>query len=345
MRECPNCGKTNMPTRKFCIRCGSKLAKMRKKTATPPPAADTHTGKVTTEASLRKTEMEKSEAPSPDTMSVTTGDRWVRPSEIARDRMRTTETKARKTELEKAQEAFARAEEVGIEETGTGVVETRMLRASEVRELMEAAPETLAEPEMEMQAPPPTMMEGSEPLPPEAAELAAPTAPSSTEIEERILGSKSGFVAPDAAKQDAALTRPEQTLPDVPTPSSIPTEFASSKYEGEPPQVPEVSQEATLTYDEISPEGAPEVGKPSSNKKPEMDYVTTCPHCGQVIGLDTFDYPKEVYSAMGEARLKQARFLVVQGKQEKAIEIALHELEKNPPQEPEFGQRPDRSLP
>lgn len=42
--------------------------------------------------------------------------------------------------MEKAREAFAKAEEVGIQEEGEGIVETRMLRASEVRELMERIP-------------------------------------------------------------------------------------------------------------------------------------------------------------------------------------------------------------
>jgi len=39
--------------------------------------------------------------------------------------------------MEKAKEIFAKADSVGIEESeGSGVVEPRMLRASEVRELM-----------------------------------------------------------------------------------------------------------------------------------------------------------------------------------------------------------------
>ncbi len=42
--------------------------------------------------------------------------------------------------MEKAKEAFARAEKVGIQEEGGDIVETRMLRASEVRELMQDMP-------------------------------------------------------------------------------------------------------------------------------------------------------------------------------------------------------------
>ena len=53
--------------------------------------------------------------------SPTTSDRMVRPSEVAKDRVRTSEPRI-KSELEKAKEAFARAEEVGIEEGTEGIV-------------------------------------------------------------------------------------------------------------------------------------------------------------------------------------------------------------------------------
>jgi len=59
---------------------------------------------------------------------VTTGDKWVRPSSVERDRLRTGQRHTGKTELEKAREAFAVADKADIE--------SRMLRASEVRELM-----------------------------------------------------------------------------------------------------------------------------------------------------------------------------------------------------------------
>ena len=72
-----------------------------------------------------------------DSAKVTTDDEWVRPSQISRDRVRTGSLSGSKSEMEKAMEVFAKAETVGIEEAdGSGIVEPRMLRASEVRELM-----------------------------------------------------------------------------------------------------------------------------------------------------------------------------------------------------------------
>ncbi len=72
-----------------------------------------------------------------DSAKVTTDDEWVRPSQISRDRVRTGSLSGGKSEMEKAMEVFAKAETVGIEEAdGSGIVEPRMLRASELRELM-----------------------------------------------------------------------------------------------------------------------------------------------------------------------------------------------------------------
>jgi hypothetical protein len=72
-----------------------------------------------------------------DGLSVTTNDQWVKPSQIKRERMRTTSSSRGKSEMEKAREAFAKAEKVGIQDEAGDIVETRMLRASEVREFMQ----------------------------------------------------------------------------------------------------------------------------------------------------------------------------------------------------------------
>ena len=88
------------------------------------------------------------EAPPPEKLSVTTGDKWVRPSEVSRDRLRTGERHTGKTELEKAREAFAVADGSDPEQ--------RMLRASELRELMAtppSAPAPRASPEPRISAP------------------------------------------------------------------------------------------------------------------------------------------------------------------------------------------------
>ncbi|MGD9381932.1 MAG: zinc ribbon domain-containing protein, partial [Candidatus Thorarchaeota archaeon] len=183
MKECAKCGKANLPTRKYCLRCGASLISAPKPDAqkpAPEPVAP--------------------ETP-PKDVSATSDDKWVRPSEVSTDRVRTSAPKA-KSELEKAREAFAKAEEVGIEEADSGIVETRMLRASEVRELLESAAE------FEAQPPPmpaqPEMTEPGAPPPP-----AAPPMPTPKTLEEGILGAKSSLV-------DKPAPPPEPTPPTEP---------------------------------------------------------------------------------------------------------------------------------
>jgi hypothetical protein len=248
----------------------------------------------------------------------TTDDQWVKPSEVSRDRVRTASGGARKTELEKAQEAFARAEDVGIDEDGTGIIETRMLRASEVRELLESA-STHATPEV----PAPMMMEGSEPLTPEEMELMQPTMPQPQALEEQILGTKSAFVG---AEEEVA-PQPEKQLD-----TEVSTGFSSARYEeaAEEPEIRMPDSMPTITAESLAPQPIPTtVPQPSTSEatatpvstgEEELDYVTICHNCGEPTNIDQFEYPVEVYSAMGAARLKQARFLVVQGKSDRANE-------------------------
>jgi hypothetical protein len=228
--------------------------------------------------------------------------------------MRTASSGRRKTELEKAREAFARAEEVGIEEEGTGVVETRMLRASEVRELLEASGGMEAETPVP-EALPPTMMEGSEPLPPEAEELMTPSVPKPEQVEEQLLGTKSAFVTTG--------DEPPPTLgasPDRHVPASPPAESPAMEWEAPPPATPAppevpVVQAETVLSTEVPM--TPAVASPEV----EIDMVTICQKCGEAVNIDMFEYPSEVYSAMGAARLKQARYLIVQGKSDEARKI------------------------
>ena len=204
MRTCAKCGKANLPTRKYCLRCGASLI-----SATEP------------EAPKASPQPEPVAPPTPpNQVSTTTADKWVRPSEISTDRVRKSAPKA-KSELEKAREAFARAEEVGIEEGDEGIVETRMLRASEVRELLESAAE------YEAQSP-------SMPAQPEAIEPGAPTQPAAPaiptpkDLEEGILGSQSSLVekpAPPVTPEPppAAPTPPGgPPAPAAPTPPAAP---------------------------------------------------------------------------------------------------------------------------
>lgn len=128
----------------------------------------------------------------------------VRPSRVETGRMRPAERHVEKTELEKAKEAFAKAEDVGIEEaTGEGIVETRMLRASEVRELMDNAASWAETQPLQ----PSGGMDGTE-------TPAPPPMPTSTDIERGILGEKSEFV-------EKPKPVPEPTLPQAEVPASL----------------------------------------------------------------------------------------------------------------------------
>ncbi|MHA2117878.1 MAG: hypothetical protein ACW98J_03070 [Candidatus Thorarchaeota archaeon] len=149
--------------------------------------------------------------PSKD-VSATTEDKWVRPSEVSTDRVRTSAPKA-KSELEKAREAFAKAEEVGIEEGDSGIVETRMLRASEVRELLESAAEFEAQPPP-MPAQPEMTEPGASPQP------AAPAMPTPKTLEEGILGAKSSLV--DKPAPPSAPTPPAEPIITPESPSAAP---------------------------------------------------------------------------------------------------------------------------
>lgn len=290
VRNCEKCGKANQPTRKYCIRCGSSLLKKAKKAA-PAPQPEV----------VQPAPTPVAPAPAPpvaETPSSTTSDAWVKPSEVSRDRVRSgSGIEKPKSEMEKAREAFAKAETVGIEEAdGSGVIETRMLRASEVKELLEG-PGMMPGGE---DIPAPTMMEGSEPLPPEATDMMPQVGPSATQIEESILGSKSAYV------DQVAEPEPEPT-PVVPVLEATTVEA---------PAAPA----SDTGFAAVAP--APDTPPSEPAAQPpdfEDDMVIACPDCGKVINVDMFEYPKDVYSSMGAARLNQARINVVQGKNDEAM--------------------------
>jgi hypothetical protein len=327
VKTCDKCGKANQPTRKFCIRCGSSLIKKEApKEKAPLPT-------------VPAPEVPEAPAPAaPETQPTSTADTWVKPSSVSTDRVRTAGGASRpKSEFEKAKEAFAKAETVGIDEAdGSGIVETRMLRASEVKELLEG-PGMMPGGE---EVPPPTMMEGSEPLPPEAAHLMPQGGPTQSQIEESILGSKSAFV--DQTPEPEPEPEPVVTPPGTEGPISpeVATGFSSAQYEmeGETP-VLEATTVPTPTDEPVAPTPAPTPtptpapapapaptpAAPEPKAAPRLDdddfdRVIACPDCGKVINIDMFDYPKDVYSKMGAARLKQARFFVVQGNPDEAMQ-------------------------
>lgn len=312
MRNCEKCGKANQPTRKYCIRCGSSLLKTAKKAApapqpvaqpAPPPAAPAPAPPVV-------------ETPAPKT-----ADAWVKPSEVSTDRVRSgSGVEKPKSEMEKAKEAFAKAETVGIEEAeGSGIIETRMLRASEVKELLEG-PGMMAGGE---EIPAPAMMAGSEPLPPGAEDMMPQVGPTPTQIEESILGAKSGYVEqppePEPVLPEAAVT------PGPPAAGGEPVVLEATTVEKPAAPVADTGFAAVAPTPDAQPEAVATV--PDS----EMDLVIACPDCGKVINVDMFEYPNEVYSKMGAARLSHARICVVQGKNDdamKAVRMARAMYEK-----------------
>jgi hypothetical protein len=120
------------------VRCGKSLLTSNVDIVTKQSTPTTNQP----EPELKRTQKISEVTPKPaaGTPNVTSGDQWVKPSEISRDRMRTASSSKGKSEMEKAKEAFARAEKVGIQDEEGAIVETRMLRASEVRELMQGIP-------------------------------------------------------------------------------------------------------------------------------------------------------------------------------------------------------------
>jgi len=132
LRTCASCGKANNPIRKYCTRCGKSLISVKEDKPTPAPTS------IVTETKIPDVQPPPGNTyAASDSVKVTTNDEWVRPSQISRDRVRTGSTSSGKSEMEKAKEAFAKADTAGVVEAdGSGIVEPRMLRASEVRELM-----------------------------------------------------------------------------------------------------------------------------------------------------------------------------------------------------------------
>ncbi|NWF97052.1 MAG: zinc-ribbon domain-containing protein [Candidatus Thorarchaeota archaeon] len=311
MQTCPNCGKANQPTRKYCIRCGASLLKPIKEAAPAPPKPKIEVpelGRVTTGASVKaqkEAAAGAAAAAAAEPPPPTTDDRWVRPSEVPRDRVRIASTTRGKSESEKAKEIFAKAMEYGIEESGSGVVESRMLRASEVRMLMESGSEQEPEPTPSPAVRPRPSSTTAATTPAEERQLSPSdqtrpveeAVPASARAEERILGSRSSFVRPGATAEEDLIA--EESSPAA-VDSAILGEFRSSRY---------------------SDEGADEAHVPTPAIESDMDLVSTCPKCGAVISKDMFEYAPEIYSAMGDARLKEARFMVVQGKYDEAQRI------------------------
>lgn len=243
MRNCPKCGRANQPTRKYCIRCGGLLLSVEQKPKTISSPTETHVAPEPVVKEVQPPASSTSEA------RVTTNDEWVKPSQVSRDRVRTADgTLKPKSELEKAKEAFARADKVGIEETGEGIIETRMLRASEVQELMgelESQRQTsVAPPPSAPATPPPSTMQVPPASPPPQS------APSRTEPIKP---------EPSAPVQETTKPPPEMIITPEPKPASPPQK----------PPMPDFSARAPST---AAPSAKP-VATPTKTSIPEIQSI------------------------------------------------------------------------
>ncbi len=246
MKTCASCGKANNPIRKYCVRCGKSLITVKDEKPSPTPKS------VVTETPIP--DIQSSPASSrdqyvpSDSADVTTEDEWVRPSQVSRDRVRSGTSSGVKSEMEKAREAFARAEGVGIDEAdGSGVVESRMLRASEVRELM--GEDAVLSPKPAPQAQPTT-----QPSP----------APATTQ---------------PAAKPPQQMAPPAQASPS-PTPAQQPAPTAKPVTQGAPPAAASPSIPAPAPMNKTEPpvtKSAPATPPPIPAKSPPPKPVTTSP--------------------------------------------------------------------
>jgi hypothetical protein len=267
MRTCPSCGKANNPIRKYCVRCGKSLlaSKVDESAKTPEP-------------SIKQPEIAETTRPETDmpqktvstTPSVTSGDQWVRPSEISRDRMRTTSSSRGKSEMEKAKEAFARAEKVGIQEEGGDIVETRMLRASEVRELMQDVSTQPQTPQQPIERTPSPSIQRSVNMAHEPPSSVAPkSAPMQTFAEKERVPVTPATPSPSSP----LITKPSGTMV---TPQKVPAaeEKQSSIMKEQPRMRPDIQS---------SPK-SPSIGPPTAALRPaprdtpvqEMDEILAC---------------------------------------------------------------------
>ncbi|MGY5880589.1 MAG: hypothetical protein RTV31_10070 [Candidatus Thorarchaeota archaeon] len=222
MRTCASCGKANNPIRKYCTRCGKSLISLKEdKPSSTPTSVVTETPIPDIQPTVSSPEDTYVRS---DSVKATTDDEWVRPSQVSRDRVRSRVTSSGKSEMEKAKEAFARAEGVGIDEAdGSGIVETRMLRASEVRELMgegavisqEPAPPTQPAPQAVPTLQPTAPTTPPPQTPPPATSTPSPTAPP---------------VTPSTPSVAEPTPQPDPT-PAAPAPSIIPAMPTTNKFE------------------------------------------------------------------------------------------------------------------
>ena len=250
MRTCASCGKANNPIRKYCTRCGKLLLILKDDKPSPTPASIVTETQIPDVPPIDSVLGEKYVAS--DSAKVTTNDEWVRPSQVSRDRVRTGSTSSGKSEMEKAKETFAKAETVGFEEAdGSGIVEPRMLRASEVRELMSEGSvlpqETVPKPAPPV-VPPVATPPPLSPEPPQTTPYVAPPTPPVPDAEPEVIPEVGPKAAP-APSMNKLEPLEEKATPSIETPPPAPRTTI------EPPiQEPVVTSAASISLDTRVPE-------------------------------------------------------------------------------------------
>ena len=296
-----------MLTRKYCMNCGASLLTYGRKQESTKKYSVLHDSRIITRRppTIRR---EPEDTKPWDSFEISTDDNFVKPSEIAKDRIRHLRTpRTADSELEKARLAFERADAVGIDESGTGVIETRMLRASEVRELLGDWGPT------EEQIESSTIVDSS-PQPPSHLH---PSEPTREEMEQHFLGSQSALT-------NLGYTEKQEIEAPVSHVARSSDDFSSTLYHTDHSQhipEPETSERVELkpTMEVQGSELPSESIDVSAESTP---WTVICPDCGKTMHSDLYEYPTEVYSQMGNARLKQAKYLFIQGKPDEARKAA-----------------------
>ncbi|MHA2602116.1 MAG: hypothetical protein AM324_008320 [Candidatus Thorarchaeota archaeon SMTZ1-83] len=270
MRTCVKCGRVNQPTRKYCTRCGASLIGVAEDKKPAPATPTREVGTVTTgEQAMASDRVAKPASSVPPVEDPET--RLVRPSEVRTDRLRSAERHVEKTEFEKAREVFEQAEEYGVEEGQAGIVETRMLRASEVRELLDSVAEMPQEAAFQTTESPDAFG---------GAEAPAPSIPTPKDIEQSILGSKSTLVEKEPEPEPTASAAPEispATTPFSPLESpGAPQTATPSHPPVEPAPVPPPQAQAAPPPTPVTPPPAVPA-PPSAPAAPPPQPATTVP--------------------------------------------------------------------
>ncbi len=213
------------------MRCGASLIQPIKKEEPKEVARIPEATQATTRETTPRAETHK-ESPTPRPEGIITSGGLAKPSSIQQDRVRTTEHHVESTELEKAKDAFHRADQVGVVEGDGGIVETRMLRATEVRELMASMVNSREEPTTQE----PESMIQAELSPQRTSETGIAPIVTPQLVEEHITSAKPIF-APKA-EPEVKPREEEVELSPKPPPRAMPvTQAKESIVEVAPPPV------------------------------------------------------------------------------------------------------------